>query len=215
MMAYPPYEEPHDRSLLAGLHEAHLALLAAAALREGITEEAALEEARNCLERHATEAPSLASARELVAEMRRWAAAQVSTAAAWAVIYLAWSGEYDDRRLEAAFTQREDAEALELSDDVEEVPLRNGPAEVRDWHGMIWYLGRPLQTPEETPKGNTSNPYPYSGGPQRKVYDGQPKRLEVSKGMPNSVGYGTVWVWGWDLELVLAEGNRIYREETT
>lgn len=132
-----------------------------------------------------------------------------------ATIYLAWSGEYDDRRLEAAFTQREDAEALELSDDVEEIPLLNGPAEVRDWHAMIWYLGRPLQATEETPKGSVPNPYTYRPSPERKLYDGQPGRVEVTHTGPNSVGYGSVWVAGWDLELVLAEGNRIYHEETS
>lgn len=130
--------------------------------------------------------------------------------------YLAWSGDYpEERRLEAAFTSQVDAEALELSDDVEEIVVQAGPAEVRDWHGVIWYLGRPLRTPEETPPLSVPNPYPSSGGPQRHIYDGWPKRLEVSKGMPNSIGYGTLWVSGWDLELVMAEGNRIYREETS
>jgi hypothetical protein len=133
-----------------------------------------------------------------------------------ATIYLAWSGDDpEERRLEAAFTRRKDAEALELSNDVEEIQLRDGPAEVRDWHGVIWYLGRPLQTPEETRPGSVPNPYPYSGGSQRMIYDGQPDCVTVSKGMPNAIGYGTVWVWGWDLELVMAEGNRIYREETS
>jgi hypothetical protein len=134
-----------------------------------------------------------------------------------ATIYLAWSEgmEPGDMTIEAAFTHREDAEALELSDQVQEIPLRDGPAEVRDWHGVIWYLGRPLQTPEETRPGSVPNPYPYSGGAQRMIYDGQSHRLEVAKGMPNAIGYGTVWVWGWDLELVMAEGNRIYREETS
>jgi hypothetical protein len=66
---------PHDEHLLS-LHEAHLALLAAVAQGHGVTAEAALEEARNCISRHATEAPSLESAARLVAEMRHWATTQ-------------------------------------------------------------------------------------------------------------------------------------------
>jgi hypothetical protein len=66
---------PHDEHLLS-LHEAHLALLAAVTQGHGVTAEAALEEARNCITRHATEAPSLESAAQLVAEMRHWAITQ-------------------------------------------------------------------------------------------------------------------------------------------
>lgn len=70
-MTNPPYDEH-----LLSLHEAHLALLAAVAQGHGVTADAALEEARNCISRHATEAPSLESAARLVAEMRHWATTQ-------------------------------------------------------------------------------------------------------------------------------------------
>ena len=131
-----------------------------------------------------------------------------------ATIWLAMAGEYEDAYPVAAFTTEEDAAGFELGQDVAEVQLYTEPPEVRDYHGMIWYLGRPLQTPEETPPGRVPNPYPYDNPPQRQIYDGQPERLEISKGAPNSIGYGTLWVWGWDLELVKATGDRIYQEET-
>lgn len=109
-------------------------------------------------------------------------------------IYLATSGEYDDYRIEAAFTRREDAEAFELADDVEEVELHDGPLEVRAWYSLRWYRNRPL---EKASPGRAPNPYPQDY--RRRVWDGDPGRVDVSYPADRQVE-----VQGWDMALVRA-----------
>lgn len=122
------------------------------------------------------------------------------------MIYLAWSGEYDDARVEAAFTRREDAEALEISNYVQEIELHTGPVEVRDWHQAIWYKGRALQTPEEAGPDRVPNPYwPPGSNSQRRIYDGHQDRVEVTDHATGLSGISPIWVEGWDPEAIKAK----------
>jgi hypothetical protein len=112
-----------------------------------------------------------------------------------ATIYLATSGEYDDYRVEAAFTRREDAEAFELGDDVEEMELHDGPLEVRTWHQIRWYKDTPLRRGTFNHVAN-----PYHQDRERRIWDGNPERIEVT-----SFACGSqVEVEGWDLARVRA-----------
>jgi hypothetical protein len=112
------------------------------------------------------------------------------------MIYLATSGEYDDYRVEAAFTRREDAEAFELGDDVEEMKLHDGPLEVRTWHQIRWYKRDPLRSGSSL---RVPNPYPQDR--ERRIWDGNPARVEVT-----SFACGSqVEVAGWDEALVRAK----------
>jgi hypothetical protein len=120
-----------------------------------------------------------------------------------AIIYLATSGEYDDYRVEAAFTRREDAEAFELGDSVEEIELRDGPAEVRTWHQLRWYQGTPLR--EGIP--GHRNPNPMASDRERRIWDGNPDRLEVSYPAP-----GQVDIQGWDPALIRARMDELMGE---
>ena len=110
-------------------------------------------------------------------------------------IYLATSGEYDDYWIVAAFTRREDAEAFELSDNVDEVELHDGPLEVRTWYQLRWYQNRP---PEEASPGRAPNPYPQEY--DRRAWDGDPGRVEVFSPVPSQIE-----VQGWDMALVRAK----------
>ena len=111
------------------------------------------------------------------------------------IIYLATAGDYDDYHVVAAFTRREDAEAFELGDDVEEVELHDGPLEVRTWYQLRWYQNRP---PEEASPGRAPNPYPSDR--ERRVWDGNPGRVDVTYPADRQVE-----VQGWDMALVRAK----------
>jgi hypothetical protein len=127
-------------------------------------------------------------------------------------IYLAWSGEYDDARVEAAFTRQEDAEALEISDRVEEVQLHDGPLEVRGWHQAIWYKGRPLETAKDAGPGRVPNPY-WSTHTDRRIYDGHPDRVDTISHGTGSLGITPVWVEGWDPERIKTRLAELIAEE--
>ena len=111
------------------------------------------------------------------------------------MIYLATSGEYDDCWIVAALTRREDAEAFELSDNVDVVELHDGPLEVRTWYSLRWYQDRPL---EEASPGRAPNPYPQEY--DRRAWDGDPNRVEVFSPVPSQIE-----VQGWDMALVRAK----------
>jgi hypothetical protein len=58
-------------------------------------------------------------------------------------VYLATAGEYSDYRVKAAFARREDAEAYPLGDDVLELEVHDGPAEIKTWHELRWNATSP------------------------------------------------------------------------
>jgi hypothetical protein len=53
-------------------------------------------------------------------------------------VWIATSGEYDDYAIRHVFAHREDAEAYELGDAVEEHEIHDGPIEVRERHTLTW-----------------------------------------------------------------------------
>ena len=128
-------------------------------------------------------------------------------------IYLATSGEYSDYRVQHVFSRREDAEAYELGDGVEERELQEGPVEVRVWHMLFWdaRIG--------DRKGDSlrqANPYEYS---QRRDFDGRPGHTEHRWHGDHDARYperaGTsangprLQVSGWDLDRV----RKVYSEQ--
>lgn len=128
------------------------------------------------------------------------------------LIYLAIAGEYDDTVVLAGFTHRPDAVALEGSDFVAEVYLYDGPAKVWDWHQVIWYKGRKLETRAEAGPGRLPNP--YTASVTRRLVEGSPAdEVRVSTHGRNLVGIEPVWVEGWDLELVQAKVAELIAEE--
>ena len=108
-------------------------------------------------------------------------------------IYLATSGTYDDYRVQAVFTRREDAEAFGLGDDVEEFELHDGPLETRAWHQVRWYADRPERPGTTNDGGN-----PYHSDRELRIWDGNPDRVEVTR----FDVFPQILVEGWDLALV-------------
>lgn len=117
-------------------------------------------------------------------------------------IYLATSGEFDDYRIEAAFTRREDAEAFELGDDVEEMELHDGPLEVRTWYSLRWYEDTPLRSGTSSRVAN-----PLHSDRERRIWDGNPGRVESSYPAPRQIE-----VQGWDMALVRARLDELMRD---
>jgi hypothetical protein len=106
-------------------------------------------------------------------------------------VYLATAGEYSDYRVKAAFTRREDAEAFPLGDDVLEMELHDGPAEVRQWHELHWNV--------KSADGR-GNPWTYS---EPREFDGDEKHAE------HFWHNGGLRVGGRDLSLV----KKVYSEQ--
>lgn len=88
-------------------------------------------------------------------------------------VYLATSGDYSDYRVRHVFARREDAEAYALGDDVEEFEVQEGPIEVRPWHQLMWWPGRPDR---QAAAFASANPLVYST--ERRDYDGNPRHAD-------------------------------------
>ena len=122
-------------------------------------------------------------------------------------VYLATSGSYSDYTIDHVFAKREDAEAYELADSVEEFELHEGPVETRVWYSLEWYTGDPEGEFEVSMPGvghikpymlTLTNPRPMES--RRRDFDGRPKHVEHSW-RASSRG-SCLRVEGWDAERV-------------
>jgi hypothetical protein len=109
-------------------------------------------------------------------------------------VFLATAGEYSDYRVKAAFARREDAEAYQLGDDVLELEVHEGPAEVRRWYQLYWRADLPESASQ-------ANPYVYDG--DLRDFDGDEKHAE------HRWAKERLTVEGWDLALV----KKVYSEQ--
>ena len=122
-------------------------------------------------------------------------------------VYLATSGEHDDFAVQAVFTNRADAEAYELADDVIEHEVHDGPIEVRTWHELRWHSWQGDM--EEAPGKQVANPaeytsrVPFRGDPEEVVHTWEP----FGKQFPDD--WLVLVVKGWDLDAV----RRVYSEQ--
>ncbi|MGS2645871.1 hypothetical protein [Streptosporangium sp. G12] len=119
-------------------------------------------------------------------------------------VYLATYGAYSDFEVVRVFARREDAEAYELSDDVEEFEVEEGPVETRLWHTIRWFSNEPDGEHQQTiHTGRTftlMNPrHEHSG---RRDYDGRPRHVE------HRWDSESLTVGGWDIERV----RKVYGE---
>jgi len=120
-------------------------------------------------------------------------------------VYLATSGSYSSYRVHGVYARREDAEAYEFSDNVDERELLESPQEVRSWHRLFWYPDNPEGEYER--EGYFMGPYttrnPDEMMPDRRDYDGCWDRVEHRwKGGYGDRGSGVLEVQGWDIERV-------------
>ena len=123
-------------------------------------------------------------------------------------VYLAVSGEYSDYRVQHVFARREDAEAYELGDDVEERELQEGPVEVRTWHMLLW----------DARIGDREGTNPFESA-QRKDFDGRAQHAEHQwhgdrdARYPERAGASAagprLYIGGWDLDRV----RKVYSEQ--
>ncbi|MBG0828536.1 hypothetical protein HS041_12230 [Planomonospora sp. ID67723] len=123
-------------------------------------------------------------------------------------VYLATYGSYSDYEVRRVFARREDAEAYELADDVEEFEVEAGPVETRFWHTLDWYPGDPDERQYEARPGRFHtivNPREICSLPRD--YDGHPRRIE-HRWSPRPIGLGCLSVGGWDIERV----RKVYGE---
>lgn len=127
-------------------------------------------------------------------------------------VYLATSGSYSDYQVLHVFTRREDAEAYELADDVEEFELHDGPVEARIWHQLSWWPDEPdgEHTVEGGFSGHTytlTNPRPIRS--YRQDFDGRPNYVE-HRWDPgyHTNGKSSLIVQGWDPERI----RKVYGE---
>ncbi|MEU7863450.1 hypothetical protein [Nonomuraea sp. NPDC049141] len=99
-------------------------------------------------------------------------------------VYVATSGCYSDYSVEAVFLHKEDAEAYSLADDVLEMILQEGPADVRPNYLATWT------------KHNGDSDWSYD-----QLYDGD----DTVKATSGKTYLGDPWVrvTGWDKERVL------------
>lgn len=119
-------------------------------------------------------------------------------------VYVATSGDYSDYRIMHVFARREDAEAYEGADRVEEYELREGPVEMRTWYTLIWNPGQPDRDQAEGVRG----PNPWMFG-SREDFDGDLRRAGHQwDGPPGRTG-PVLTVKGWERERVL----KVYSEQ--
>jgi hypothetical protein len=84
-------------------------------------------------------------------------------------VWIATSGEYDDYAIRHVFAHREDAEAYQLRDAVEEHELHDGPIVVRLWHTLTWNVNIRDREGDSNAAANPlerSYPEDYDGNPQ-------------------------------------------------
>jgi hypothetical protein len=118
-------------------------------------------------------------------------------------VYLATSGEYSDYRVCHVFARREDAEAYEGSDHVEEYEVRDGPVEMRTWYRFIWLAGSPDR---ERDGLQPANPHWYT---EQRDFDGDPRHVRHHwHGPPERTGR-VLEIEGWDLSRI----KKVYSEQ--
>lgn len=119
-----------------------------------------------------------------------------------AKVYLATAGEYSDYRVRHVFARREDAEAYQLGDDVEERELQSGPVEVRRWYVLRWEprLG-------DRPGDGLAMANPHEDSEYRD-FDGQPGHAE-HQWIELAPGRTLLKVGGWNLARV----RKVYSEQ--
>lgn len=131
-------------------------------------------------------------------------------------VYLATSGSYSDYTIDHVFLKREDAEAYELSDDVEEFDLHEGPVKTRIQYSLAWWPDEPDGDHEVPVSGwgtrpdytiTLTNPRPMDA--HRRDFDGRPNHVE-HRWHPgvHTNGRSSLIVQGWDLERV----HKVYGE---
>jgi len=116
-------------------------------------------------------------------------------------VYLATAGEYSDYRVVRVFARKEDAEAYELANDVEEYELTEGPIEVRRWHTLGWC---PWIPDREATGMAAANPF---WGNEMRDYDDQPRNV-IHKWQDDRFGRRLA-VEGWDLDRI----RKVYSEQ--
>jgi hypothetical protein len=126
-------------------------------------------------------------------------AAHLATAADPGTVYLATAGEYSDYRVVHAFARREDAEAYKLGDEVKEMPVHDGPVEVRRWYDLDWRASR---ADRASGQDWIAVPNPHVTDELRD-FDGNEKLVQHT--------WSGTWlnVQGWDLALV----KKVYGEQ--
>jgi hypothetical protein len=118
-------------------------------------------------------------------------------------VYLATEGEYSDYRVLHAFARREDAEAYEGADRVEEFDLREGPVEMRPWHTLTWNPG--IGDRERTSSA-LENPFVQSW-PQD--FDGDERNVSHAWHGPPQLTGPVLHIQGWDLDRI----RKVYSEQ--
>ncbi|MGW4422544.1 DUF7336 domain-containing protein [Streptosporangium sp. NPDC004631] len=124
-------------------------------------------------------------------------------------VYLATHGSHSDFEVLRVFANREDAEAYELADNVDEFEVGDKPVETRPWHSISWYPDEPDGEHErEFRDGRTftlTNPRPEYAS--CRDYDGRPNHVEHQ--WHPCKGSGRLYVEGWDIERV----RKVYGEQ--
>lgn len=117
-------------------------------------------------------------------------------------VYLATSGEYSDYCVKQVFARREDAEAYDLGDAVEEFEVQEGPVETRIEYRLYWNTRI-----EDREASATAGANPWIAK-ERLDFDGQPRRVEHQ--WNHHAQYGsTLTVKGWDLDRI----RKVYSEQ--
>lgn len=116
-------------------------------------------------------------------------------------VYLATAGEYSDYRVMHVFARREDAEAYELADDVEEYEVNDGPVGVRTWHILMWDSAVVDRAADDV---RSANPHEWT---DRRDFDGRINRVEHR--WDGHLNGPRLVVQGWDLERV----RKVYSEQ--
>ena len=118
-------------------------------------------------------------------------------------VYLATSGEYSDYQIVHVFARREDAEAYQGAERVEEFEVRDGPVEMRTWNTLMWHAERPDR---EAANFAAANPSEYSS---LKDFDGRPQNVTHAWYGPPARTGPVLHVEGWDLGRI----RKVYSEQ--
>lgn len=121
-------------------------------------------------------------------------------------VYLATSGDHGDYSILRVFRNREDAEAYELADDIDEREVEEGPVDVRRWHGLYWYSWCPDLAFNE--RGQT-NPVTVSEPREYDPVQQVGHWWTVYEARSGSPGGHQLTVCGWDWQAV----QKVYAEQ--
>lgn len=91
-------------------------------------------------------------------------------------VYLAATGSYSSYRIVKVFSRREDAEAYELAEDVEEYEVHDSPAQVADRVTLHWTTWQPDKQPcmDLGESFTIGNPYITTARADRSNYPARP-----------------------------------------